>query len=333
MSSEEAPIEFVEITNDEGLRARLLSWGATLVSVWFHDKEGREHDCVLGYDTIEGYQTDSVQMGKTIGRVANRIRDGEIEVNEEKFQVEKNHGKHHIHGGRNGCSQRNWEIHRRSANSVTFLIKQSHELDGYPGDATIKCTYTVNDLNQLVIEHWAETTVPSPIALTNHTYWTLNEDAETCHDLLLFVRAGRYLPVDDDDCPTGDVREVFGTAFNFNKMRRVGPPLSIRQDAMRFDNEYYLFNCRMENPHTGIRLTMMTTYPSCHIYSANHFDGSIIGKGGRALPKYAGLAIEPQMYSCAAHFSFFPTVTVDPATPYEQEIIFTFQHVQPPLIA
>ncbi|KAF8386863.1 hypothetical protein PRIPAC_76005 [Pristionchus pacificus] len=333
MSSDDSPIEFIDITNDEGLRARVLTWGATLVSLWFKDKNGREHDCVLGYDTIDEYKSDRVQMGKTIGRVSNRIKNGEFEVNEEKIQVEKNEGNNHLHGGPKGCSQRNWSIHRRAHNSVTFLITQTHDLDGYPGDANMKCTYTVNDLNQLVVEHWAETTVPCPIAMTNHAYWNLDNDSTTCLDHHLFVRAHYYLPVDDDKCPNGDTKPVFGTSYNFNKMRRIGPSPPIDHDLILTDHEKTKIVLALENPTTGIRMTMRTTYPSIHIYSAEQFDGSIIGKGGRSYPESAGIAIEPQQYTSAVHFDWFPPVIVDPSTPYEQEIIYSFQHIQPKLIA
>ncbi|GMR59238.1 hypothetical protein PMAYCL1PPCAC_29433, partial [Pristionchus mayeri] len=333
MSSDDSPIEFVDITNDEGLRARLLSWGATLVSLWFHDKEGREHDCVLGYDSIQEYEKDGVQMGRTIGRVSNRIKEGLFTLEDRKIQLEKNEGNNHLHGGSKGCSQRNWSIHRRSSNSVTFLITQREELDGYPGDAMIKCTYTVNDLNQLVIEHRAETTVPSPIAMTNHAYWNLDEDATTCLDMHLFVRAHYYLPVDAEQCPNGDTKPVFGTSYNFNKMRRIGPSPPIDHDLILTEHDKNQIVLALECPSTGIRMTMRTTYPSIHIYSAEHFDGSIHGKGGRSYPEAAGLAIEPQQYTSAVHFDWFPPVIVHPDTPYEQEIIYSFQHIQPKLTA
>ncbi|GMS80260.1 hypothetical protein PENTCL1PPCAC_2435, partial [Pristionchus entomophagus] len=220
-----------------------------------------KHDCVLGYDTIENIRRDGVKMGATIGRVSNRIKNGEFELNDEKIELEKNEGKNHLHGGSNGCSQRNWEIHLRCTNSVTFRIRQMKELDGYPGEATIKCTYTLNDLNQLVIEHWAETTVPCPIALTNHAYWNLDEDARRVLDMHLFVRAHYYLPVDDELCPTGDTKPVFGTSYNFNKMRRIGPSPPIDHDLILNEHEKEKIVLALENGKTGIRMTMRTTYP------------------------------------------------------------------------
>ncbi|KHJ75538.1 aldose 1-epimerase, partial [Oesophagostomum dentatum] len=204
-----APIEpFIEISSSQGLTARFLPLGATLASLFVKDRDSNPVDVVLGFDDIKSYKKDNAYIGRTVGRVCNRIGFGNFVFDGKKYKLPIDCPPHSLHSGPKGIALREWEVVRRTPTSVTFRMMTDESEDGLPGDAKIDVTYTVNDRNQLVIEHGATCTSPGVLNLTNHTYWNL-DGGETVRQHVLHVDADKYLPTDSTDYPTGNFSLVF----------------------------------------------------------------------------------------------------------------------------
>ncbi|CAI2352784.1 unnamed protein product [Caenorhabditis sp. 36 PRJEB53466] len=325
--------EFIEIANKQGLTATLTHFGATLTKLTFPDKNGKNQDLVLGFDTIEEFKKDTASLGKTVGRVANRIRNAEVIFDGKTYELEQNNGQHFLHGGKNGIGYKTWEVVRHAPQSVSFSVRANEEEDGLPGDAKIDVTYTVNDRNQLIIEHYATCQRPGFLALTNHAYWNLDgSDDVTEH--WLEMDSDQFVEVDESACPTGAIRPSAGTIFDFKhakQLKKAGEAGKL----VELDNDLVIAkkdppvtptsNLRFWSEKSGIELLITTSYPVIHLYTAQHLD--VIGKKGEHYKPNKALAIEPQFHSAAPNFDNFADVSLRPEDRYCQEIVYTFSHV------
>ncbi|CAL2043900.1 unnamed protein product [Caenorhabditis brenneri] len=325
---------FIEISNKQGLSVTLLPFGATLAKVAFPDKNGINQDLVLGFDTIDEFENDTASIGKTVGRVANRVKDSKLTFDGKEYSMTPNNGPHYLHGGPNGLGQRKWEVVRHDPRSVSFSVKANEQEDGLPGDAKIDVTYTVNDRNQLIIEHHATCENAGLLALTNHAYWNL-DGSETISDHFLEMDSEEYVEVDHTFCPTGFIRPVNRTRFDFRNgkpLRESGLP---GEELLDLDNDLVIAKkdppvtptsyLRFWSQKSGIELSIITSYPVIHLYASKFLD--CIGKHGEHYKANKALAIEPQFHSAAPNFDHFPDVSHRPGQHYCQEIVYTFSHV------
>ncbi|CAD6186573.1 unnamed protein product [Caenorhabditis auriculariae] len=305
--------DFIEIRNDSGLSVFVLPYGATLASIQFPAKDGKPIDLILGFATKEDYEKDTAYIGRTVGRVANRVKNAEFEFQGKKFELEANNPPHSLHGGSKGIAFKEWEVVRHSNKSVSLRVKVDDESDGFPGDAIIEVTYTVNDRNQLVIEHFATCTKPGVLALTNHAYWNL-DGSETISDHILEVSASSYLPVDETCCPTGAILTVQNTDFDFRSPKSLAS-LADENKLIRLDNDLLLDPVNQCSPHcvrlrsdvSGIQLDISTSYPK-----------------RRFVWTEQGISIEAQFPSAALNFKNFADVFMEPGRQYCQEVVHTF---------
>ncbi|CAJ0582784.1 unnamed protein product, partial [Mesorhabditis spiculigera] len=324
-------MQAIELKNGRGLRAVILPKGAILQALFFKDESGKEIDIALGYDTAEGYAKDRFFFGQTVGRVCNRIKDGKFEFEGKQYQLDINKPPHHLHGGANGCGKRDWEIVRRSVCSVTLRVHMKHEEDGYPGDAKIDCTYTVNDMNHLLIEYSGVCTENSLLNLTNHTYWNLDGE-DTINDHILEVRADSYLPTDETNLPTGEIAVVSGTRFDFRKPKKLGELLGKETGTVKLDNDFVLNDIRsrvanvlLASKKSGIMMEMLTSYPIAHVYAGEYVDTE--GKQNKPYKANSGIAIECQGYTNAVNYPHFPQITVNANEVFRREIVYAFGHL------
>ncbi|PAV58583.1 hypothetical protein WR25_18676 [Diploscapter pachys] len=325
--------DFIEITNEEHtVTAYLLPYAATLASVIFQDKNKKPQDLVLGFSNKKGYLEDTAYLGRTIGRIANRIKNGEFEFRGKTVNLHTNLPPHHLHGGPNGIAKRDWEVRSHSKGSVTFGIKTDTSIDSYPGDAIIEVTYTINDKNQLVVEHSARCTEPGVLALTNHAYWNL-DGSDSIHAHRLHIAASTYLPVDETNLATGEIASVENTKFDFREPKELG---AVKDDdgMIDLDNDWILDKEGPEQLHqlsfwsnqSGIRMDIQTSYPAIHLYAAKRLNTK--GKEDAVYGANKALAIEPQLYSSAVNYpGKFPSVEITPEKPYSYEIIYSFSHI------
>ncbi|KAK6754592.1 hypothetical protein RB195_013533 [Necator americanus] len=211
---------FIEISSTSGLTAQFIPLGATLTSLFVKDRYSNPVDVVLGFSDVKDYKKDTAYIGRTVGRICNRVGNGRFTFDGKQYELPINCPPHNLHSGPQGIALKEWEVVRQTPTSVTFRMWTDEEKDGLPGDAKIDVTYTVNDRNQLVIEHGATCTAPGVLNLTNHSYWNL-DGRETVKDHLLHFHANMYLPTDENNYPTGDILPVQGTKFDFNEQKNL----------------------------------------------------------------------------------------------------------------
>ncbi len=314
------PVERVTLRGG-GLTANVLSYGAVLQDLRL---EGCDAPLVLGFDSFAPYLTHSPYFGATAGRCANRIRDGHLELDGQTWQLDRNFlGKHMLHGGSAGMGKRVWRIEAVAADSVTLAITLEDGEMGFPGRLEARVTFALLARGVFDIRMEAETDAPTLCNLAHHSYFALG--AETISDHLLEVDAESYLPVDADLIPTGEIRPVAGTGFDFRK------PAPIRQ-AHPVDHNFCLAAARrrltrvarLENPGNGLAMELRTTEPGLQVYDGSKIDIDLPGLAGQPMRRHAGIALEPQTWPDANHHDNFPGAVLRPGERYRQHTQYIF---------
>lgn len=313
----------------EGLRVRLLTWGARLAELWVPDAAGREADIVLGQDNLADWQTYGTYVGATCGRYANRIAGGRFALDGRSVQVDRNEGTNTLHGGRAGYDLKHWDIADHSDRHVTFAAVSPDGEMGFPGTLEVRVTYRIE--GGLWIEMTAETDAPTVVNMVNHAYFNLaGQGAGDVMGQLLQVEAGHYLPVGDGLIPTGEVLSVAGSAFDFRQPRRIG---AVLPGEAAFDHNLCLSAplgadglrpCLVaEDPASGRRMRLSTTEPGVQLYTGAHFNGGP-GKAGARYPRFAGFAAETQKFPDSPNQPHFPSSRLNPGQSYRQVMHFDF---------
>ncbi len=318
------------LTGSGALRVVLMTYGARLAQLWVPDRGGVLADIVLGHDTLEDWQTQGGYLGATCGRYSNRIADGRFLLDGHIVQVDQNEGAQHLHGGVQGFDRKIWEIDSHSDAHVTFATTSPAGEMGYPGALGVQVTFRLQALG-LEIEMSAETDAPTIVNLVNHAYF--NMAGQSVGDVLaqhLQVAAGFYLPVDDRLIPTGEVRSVTGTAFDFSTLRAIGEKMP---GPDGFDHNLCLSAPLDTNglrpcleavdPTSGRRMRLATSEPGVQLYTGAHFDGTP-GKAGARYPRFAGFAVETQRFPDSPNRPHFPSARLDPGQTYRHRMAFDF---------
>lgn len=313
----------------EGLRLKLLTWGARLAELWVPDRWGSLADIVLGHDSLDDWQTHGTYVGATCGRYGNRIAGGRFTLDGRVVQLDQNEAAQHLHGGGHGFDLKIWEIESHSSTHVTFTTTSPDGEMGYPGTLSARTTYRIDD--GLVIEMEATTDAPTVVNLVNHAYFNLA--GQGAGDILgqkLQVEAGFYVPVDDRLIPTGEVLSVTGTPFDFRALRTIGQDMP---GEGGFDHNLCLFGPVGQNglrrclqavdPASGRRMRLSTTEPGVQLYTGAHFNRTP-GKGGAHYPRFAGFAAETQRFPDSPNRPQFPSARLDPGQTYRHVMRFDF---------
>lgn len=333
-------IEAVTLTNARGISARILSYGATLQSLIAPDREGTLADIVLGYDDLASYVDRPNFFGVTIGRYANRIAGGRFVLDGETFQVPLNNGTNSLHGGHQGFDTKAWRITAVESGPVASASFAHHSPDGdlgYPGNVEATVTYSLDESGALSIAFDAATDKPTILNLTNHSIFNLAGEGapDGIGGHRLTVPAGAITPVDAQLIPTGQLRPVEGTAFDFRHGRTIGEAIRDgRDEQMRFgqgyDHNFALdagltatpkLAARLEDPGSGRILELLSTEPGLQVYSGNVLDGTFIGKQGHVYRMGDGIALEPQKFPDAPNKPAFISARVDPGKPYHHLMV------------
>jgi len=331
---EGAEIEKFTISNDNGITASLINLGAILTSLKFPDRDGKTEEVTLGFDTLEGYISDIWFFGSTIGRYANRIANGKFSLDGVEYQLARNSPPSHLHGGNTGFNKVVWrpETHVNSDSiGVVFSYLSANGEEGYPGNLSIKVTYTLNNQNELTIAYLAETDKATPINLTNHTYWNLKGTGSgNVLDHELTLNADHYLPTDDDRIPTGEKKSVHHTPMDFTRPIKIGA----RIDQIKGGgyNHCYVLNiegdplglaARVHEPKSGRLIEIYTTEPGIQFYTG-HFLYNYKGAGGILFNKYDGFCLEAQHFPNSVNQPRFPSTILRPGEIYRQTTIHKF---------
>ena len=325
------------MTNANGAYVKLTNIGAAIVGIGVVDKNGKIEDVALGYADFHDYFGDSAAMGKTVGRFANRIAGGRFTLNGTEYQLARNNGKNHLHGGPKGFGEVLWEC-RVEVNRVVFSYISPDGEERYPGNLGVEVVYDWNDECEMEITYYAKTDAPTLVNLTNHVYFNLR--GEGSGDILsqeLKLNCSRYLPTDNGSIPTGEKAPVAGTPMDFTRFKPVGQDINADTEQLCFGNGYDHFwiiddgesgkmseAAQLYDPASGRLLTVETTQPGLMFYSGNYLDGLGRDKTGKELKNRCGLALECQNYPDAPNHPDFPSAVLNPGDDYEQHIIFRF---------
>jgi aldose 1-epimerase len=318
------------LVGDRGLRAEILTYGARLAELWVPDRSGRLADIVLGFDSLSAWVDRGTYVGATCGRYSNRIAGGQFTLDGQSIKLDCNEGQQHLHGGRSGLDTKHWLIVDRSDNHVTLRTSSPDREMGYPGTLVSRVTYRVDGLG-LRIEMQAQTDAPTIVNLVNHAYF--NMAGHGSGDILgqeLQIEAMFYLPVDDRLIPTGEVRLVADTPYDFREPRHFGAAMP---GPGGFDHNFCLSSAtdvaglrsclQATDPTSGRRMRLATTEPGVQLYTGAHFDGTP-GKAGAIYPRFAGFAAETQRFPNSPNTPHFPSARLDAGQTYRHVMQFDF---------
>jgi aldose 1-epimerase len=320
-------VSLITMTNAQGLSASVTNYGGILVSLLAPDRDGRMADVVLGFDSLEQYETENApHFGAICGRCANRIAGGRFTLDGVDYQLARNAGPNALHGGLKGFDKVVWQADT-SANEVVLRYTSGDGEEGYPGNLDCQVSYALTDENELVIRYLATTDKPTVVNLTNHSYFNLSGGASAdVRNHVLSIAASQYTPVDDDLIPTGQLAAVAGTPLDFTRPRQIGERLD---EAGGYDHNFVLddphddYVIRVEEPTSGRVLGMRTTEPGVQLYTANFLDGKP-GKRGAVYDRWAGFCLEAQHFPDAVHHPEFPSTVLRPGETYVQETAYRF---------
>jgi len=319
-------------------RITFTNVGASILQLFVRDKDGIYRDVVLAHKSLNDYCNNFGSLGATIGRYADRILGGSIEVNGETYDLIKNDGgKHTIHGGgKDGFSHKIWDVEKSFADSITFRLHSPHLDAGFPGNLDVRLTYRVEG-KSFLIEYEAASDADTYVSLTNHAYFNLNgHDAGDVLGHSLTLASDAFLPCDSEQVLTGEIRGVEGTPNDFRCEKTIGQDLNVPFDQFDYAGGGYdtafclqetggLHPCaKVRGEKSGITMSVDTTYPLVLFYTANHMDGIRAYKDGALYNKYAGFCLETQMYVDAMHFDNFPDSMLKAGELYSHKTRFTF---------
>jgi aldose 1-epimerase len=333
--------ELYVLTNKNGVEATITNFGAALVSMKVPDREGKLADVVLGYDTLEGYVNDEPYFGATIGRYGNRIAKGKFTLDGKTYTLATNNGENHLHGGIKGFNKVLWEakeVAGKDGQAVQFAYLSKDGEEGYPGNLNVQVVYTLTDANELRIDYTAMTDKDTVVNLTNHSYFNLA--GQGMGDILgheLMIDADRFTPVDAGLIPTGELRPVQGTPFDFRKPTAIGARINQPDEQLKigrgYDHNWVLSSggkgapalaARAYEPKSGRVLEVWTTEPGVQFYSGNFLDGSVKGKGGQPYQHRYGFCLETQHFPDSPNQPKFPSTVLKPGATLRSTTLFKF---------
>jgi aldose 1-epimerase len=326
------------LTNKNGLTLRVTNWGGRIMSLLVPDKKGTLADIVLGYDSADQYRNGNPYFGALIGRVGNRIAKGKFSLEGKEYDLTINNGVNSLHGGPRGFHNVYWQgVPSKSTNALELHYLSKDGEEGYPGNLDVKVTYTLTDNNELMIDYAATTDKTTIVNLTHHSFFNLAGDGGS--DILnheIMIPSDRFTPVDQGLIPTGELRKVEGTPFDFRKPHAIGERIGNDDDQLSagkgYDHNWVLnkkggalsLAARVTEPVTGRVMEVWTTEPGLQFYSGNFLNGKDIGKGGKPYPFRGAFCLEAQHFPDSPNHPEFPSVVLKPASKYEQKTIYKF---------
>jgi len=329
-----AKIDSFTLKNSRGMSARVITYGCILSSLRVPDKRGKIGQITLGFDTLEEYLGGHPYFGAVVGRFANRIAGGRFQLDGKPYTLACNeNGTNHLHGGKVGFDKRVWnaeELQESDRIGVRFSYTSPDGEEGYPGNLAVTVTYTLNDQNELIFDYQAETDRPTPINLTNHAYWNLKgAGSGTIYSHVLSLNCSRYLPVNEELIPTGEILPVQGTALDFTGKKPIGR--DIDQLPVGYDHCFVADKdeaslaaiARLYDPASGRGLEISTTKPAVQLYTGNFLTG-IKGAGGAVFSKHSALCLETEFFPDAVNHPEFPSAVLRPGQSYHHVTVHRF---------
>ena len=330
--------EFI-LENANGVKVKLLDYGATVKEIFVPDRNGVFADVVAGYDSLDSYVNADGYQGAVIGRIGNRIAKGNFTLDGKEYTLYINNGPNHLHGGEFGFNSKVWdaEVLDSDEPSVVFSYTSPDGEEGYPGTLNVRVKYTLTDDNALSINYIATTDKKTIVNLTNHSYFNLGGyGSGRVHSHELMLDAEYYLPTDDTLIPTGEIRSVKGTPFDFTSPKEVGRDIaSDNQDlifARGYDHCFYfgesdkiVKRAELYDKNSGRVMEMLTNQPAVHIYTGNYVNNEKYPfKGGVAQREQTLICLETEKMPDSINHDNFTNVVLEPGVVYDYTTIFKF---------
>lgn len=334
-------IDIYTLRNANGVETRITNYGGIVVSLKIPDRNHKFDDVVLGFSDLESYLTkNNPYFGAIIGRYGNRIGKGRFKLNGVEYKLAANNGENHLHGGIKGFDKVIWTGRSRNNRSgpavvLTYVSKDGEE--GYPGNLRVTVTYTLTNKNELKINYSASTNKDTVINLTHHSYFNLlGEGNGNVLNHQIKINADSFVPTDATSIPTGELRKVVNTPFDFLEANRIGARINLDEEQLKFGNGYdhtWIINGRpgtlrlaasAYESFTGRFMEVWTTEPGMQFYTGNFLDGSLTGKSGKAYERRSGFCFETQHYPDSPNQPSFPTTTLKRGAIYRSTTIYRF---------
>lgn len=330
-------IDLFTLKNKKGMKVAITNYGGRIVSWMAPDKNGELDDIVLGFDSIDGYlDANEPYFGALIGRVGNRINEGEFSLNGTDYTLETNNGPNHLHGGPAGFHNAVWDARQLDEQHLVLTYISEDGEEGYPGTLKVTVDYVLTDDNELKIDYTATTDETTIVNLTNHAFFNLAGAASgTINDHELLIEADQFTPVDSTLIPTGEITTVDGTPFDFSSSKPIGQDLDAESEQLDFGDGYdhnFVLNKETENtlsravkvkePESGRIMEIYTTEPGIQFYGGNFLDGSDTGKEGDPYEHRTAFCLEPQHFPDSPNHSNFPSVVLEPDSTYHSLSVY-----------
>lgn len=333
-------VKIYTLTNGE-LEAKITEYGAILVSLKAPDKHGQVQDLTHGYDTFDGWLSNTSYFGATVGRFGNRIKDGKFTLDDKLYTLATNNEPGGIpcalHGGLKGFDKVLWDSEMIDNHSVMFTYVSKDGEEGYPGNLTINVTYSLTAENELKWDVKATTDAATVLNIVQHTYWNLSGDPSSqINDHILTLNANSYLPTNAGLIPTGEIAPVQGTPMDFTKPTAIGDRIDTDFEALKLGGGYdhaWVLNkaeskirlaARVTDPKSGRTMEVFTDQPAVQFYSGNFLDGKAIGKNGTAYQYRSAFAMETENFPDAPNQPGFPSAVLRPGETYQHHTVYRF---------
>jgi len=333
-------VELYTLTNPNGMQAEIITYGGIVVSLTAPDRAGKYGDVVLGMADLPGYLKETTFFGALIGRYGNRIGHGQFKLEGKTYNLPKNDGDNTLHGGPQGFDKHVWTAKEATgadgpALELTYVSKDGEM--GFPGTLTAKVVYTLTPKNELKIDYTATTDKPTVVNLTNHSYFNLAGQGEgdiLQHQVTLY--ADRFTPIDKGLIPTGELKAVKGTPFDFTASTAIGARIGQNDQQLQFGKGYdhnWVLNkgnggltkgAEVYEPKTGRVMEVWTTEPGLQFYTGNFLDGTLHGKAGKVYPFRSGFCMETQHYPDSPNKPNFPSTELKPGATYRTTTLYRF---------
>jgi aldose 1-epimerase len=336
-TKEGVPVDLFTLRNSKGVEARICTYGGIVISLKVPDRNGKMEDVVLGYDHLDGYLTNNPYFGCLVGRYGNRIAGGKFMLEGKEYKLAINNGPNALHGGLKGFDKVVWEPSIRTSPEgaslqLKYLSKDGEE--GYPGNLFVTAVYTVTEDNGLRLDYTATTDKTTVVSMTQHSYFNLAGKGNILNHLVM-IPADKFTPTDSTQIPTGEIRLVDGTPFDFRQPIAIGARINQDNEQLKFgsgyDQNWVLkkaanelgLAARVVEPNSGRVLEVLTTEPAMQFYTGN-FLKDITGKGGWRYQPRDGFCMEPQHFPDSPNQPTFPSTVLKPGEVYRNTIIYRF---------
>jgi aldose 1-epimerase len=331
-------MELFTLKNANGLVAQITNYGGKVINLWTPDKNGDFADIVIGYETSAEYlNTTEIYYGTLIGRYGNRIANGQFTLNDSVYTLAKNNGENHLHGGIKGFNNVVWDAKKTDDQTLELTYLSVDGEEGYPGNLNVKVVYKLTDENELKVEYWATTDKPTPVNLTQHSFFNLKGAGNgDVNDHIMQIMADAYTPVDSTLIPTGEIANVDGTPFDFRTPTTIGARINDDHIQMKYGNGYdhnwdlnkvesgLTYAAKVLEPASGRTLEVYTNEPGMQFYGGNFMTGNDTGKGGKVFAFRGAFCLETQHFPDSPNKPEFPSTILNPGEEYYSVCVYKF---------